>query len=267
MFYEKMYKVGGHMSEDSDSRKRYILFLINVCWLAVGVYTIVTGVFSGQSDKAENFIWTFSTFCAQVVSGSISKKRNPIYRFNVEKDFLTFDGYDVKLYRYGSFEYNYDRENNNFRTPYHGYNFELNEVDNDNSIPLPLAIEVLTDSYGVKLEIKNPTLIICRGYQRDKAVYHKDTFLAVIEDVIDNGCKYLMRINLCCNDEQYEKLRNLECYLGFCMEFTSAEQIKYRSFVILQLLGNIDVGCCNLNQVKMFDSKRSYLRKMKQLKM
>lgn len=254
------------MLEGSDLEKHYTVFLINVFWIAVGVYIIVTGLCSDQLGEVWDFIWTFSTFCAQVVVGNIDKKRNPAYRFNVEKDFLSFDEYNVNLHRNGAFEYNYDRENNNFKMPYHGYNFELNEIDNDNSIPLPLAIEVLTDSSGIKMEIRNPTLIICRGYQRDMTVYYKDTSLAVIEDRIDNGCRYLVRINLLCNDEQYEKLRNLNCYFGFCMEFTSAEQIRHQSFVILQLLGNSDVGCCYLNQIKMFDNKRSYLRKMEQLK-
>lgn len=244
-----------------------MVFFINVSWIAIGVYFLITGLCNDQPSEVKNFMWSFLSICSQIFTKINDRKRNPTYNFDVERDFLSFDEYNVTLDGHGAFVYNYNRGNNDFRTPYYGYNFELNEVDNDNSIPIPLAIEVLTDGSGLKLEIKNPTLLICSGYQRDAEVYHKDAFLAVIEDVIGNKCKYLVRVNLCCNDEQYEKLRNLECYLGLCIDYTSEEKNKYQKYVILKLLANIHVGCCYLNQIKMFDSKKIYLRELTQLEM
>ena len=226
---------------------RWFKILRNILFLFIFI-TFATYVFPGISEKISTIVRLsndeISNFLAliDIILSTILAlytlvdqkltERKCVYDFSIENDNLSLEAYrrfpsEIK----NSYSYEYRRKDNDIETPYYGMEVRLEE-NALNSVGIPLLMSVFTGVSGEKITFSNLEVYIKRG---EVVKFKKLSHGTIIEKPIQDGRKFLIRIQLLCNHELEKLLLDSRIYLSFKLTLDDDRGCRYTKYYFLKI--------------------------------
>lgn len=187
-----------------------------------------------------------------------TQKKRCIYHFSIEKDNLSLEGYrrfPTKIENL--YKYDYRRNSNDIEKPYYGMDVKFEEKAIC-SVGIPLCMEVSTSLDGESISFSN-LMVYARRYGQVKKG-EKLSEGIIIEEPIQDGKKFLIRIQLLCKRQLEKELLNSCIYLTFVLTLTDARKQKHNKYIFLEVQNTI--GESRILSISSKNNWFSYIEKL-----
>lgn len=219
---------------------RNILFSLIIVTLIVHLFPNISVVISKTVKLTDEQLSNFLTLMDILLSTVIAlyslmdqklMEKSCIYDFSIENDNLSLEAYrrfpsEIE----NSYSYVYRRENDDIDSPYYGMEVRL-ERNALRSVGIPLCMKVSTGLNGESIEFSNLRVYIRK---RKKVIKSKKLSQGIrIEKPIQNGKKFLIRIQLLCNQQLEKKILDSRIYLSFVLILHDDRGRTYKKYIFL----------------------------------
>lgn len=249
---------------------RNILFLFIFITFAVHFFPNISAVISNMvsltDEQLSNFLTSLDIFLSTALAlySLMDQKlaeRRCVYDFSIENDNLSLEAYrrfpsEIK----SSYSYVYKRKNDDIEIPYYGMEIRL-EKNALCSVGIPLCMKISTGLNGESITFSN-----LRVYIRNQGKVLKSKKIsqgAIIEKPIQDGKKFLVRIQLLCNHQLEKALLDSRIYLSFILTLNDDRGQKYRKYILLRVQNTM--GETRILSISSRNNRFSYIGKLLQL--
>lgn len=226
---------------------RNILFLFIIITIAIHISPTILAFISNMvmltDDQLSNALTAldiiFSSVIAiySLVEQKIGEKRC-LYEFAIEKDNLSLEAYRrFSTELNNAYSYDYRRKSEDIEKPFYGVEVELQDKAFC-SVGIPLRMEVSTGLYGNSIVFSNLRVFA----KKNGTVIAKKQMLSkflIIDMPIKDEKKFLVRIQLLCNQQLEKALWDSRIYLSFALTFIDDRGRKYNKYLFLTVQNTI----------------------------